>query len=187
MIYSAIASIDGFIEDGNGAFGWAEPDEEVFRFINDLERPIGTYLFGRRMYDTMKYWETAPGDESVPAFHRDFTDIWHQAEKIVFSRSLDTPSTARTKVVRTFDTDEISRLKTAAARDLTVGGAELAGQAIKAGLVDELQLFVVPVIVGGGKAWLPSQVRLDLDLVDSRSFASGFVFLRYRCAPRSIS
>ncbi len=187
MIYSAIASIDGFIEDASGTFDWAEPDEEVFRFLNDLQRPIGTYLFGRRMYDTMKYWETAPGDESVPAFHRDFTEIWHQGEKIVFSRTLDAPSTARTKIVRDFDADEISRLKTAAARDLAVGGAQLAGQAIKAGLVDELQLFVVPVIVGGGKAWLPSEVRLDLDLVDSRSFASGFVFLRYRCAPRAFS
>ncbi|MGZ4750042.1 MAG: dihydrofolate reductase family protein, partial [Oryzihumus sp.] len=173
LVYAAIASLDGYIEDLSGEFGWAAPDEEVHAFVNDLERPIGTYLYGRRMYETMRYWETAPMDASQRPVVRDFTDIWQQAEKIVFSRTLESVSSARTWIERSFEPGAVRRLKASARLDMTVGGAELAGQAVAAALVDELHLFVVPVVVGGGKPWLPSGVRLDLELLDARQFASG--------------
>jgi dihydrofolate reductase len=182
LIYSAIASLDGYIEDANGAFDWGAPDAEVHGFVNELERSVGTYLYGRRMYDTMLYWESAPFDDSVSALHRDFTRIWQAAQKIVYSRTLDSVSSAKTRLERRFDAEAIRHLKSASGDDLTVGGADLAGQAIAANLVDELQLFVVPVIVGGGKPWLPQDVHLSLELVESHRFASGVVFLRYRPA-----
>jgi dihydrofolate reductase len=180
LIYSAIASLDGYIEDQQGRFEWAEPDEEVFRYLNELERPIGTYLYGRRMYETLRHWESAPTDENAAEYVRDWAQMWRRAEKVVFSRTLETASTARTRIERRFDTNSISALKESGSSDLTVGGADLAGQAIKVGLVDEIQLFTVPAIVGGGKPWLPRGTRLDLDLLDSHTFANGFVFLRYR-------
>ncbi len=180
LIYAAIASLDGYIEDPQGRFEWGEPDEDVFRFLNELERPVGTHLYGRRMYETLSYWESAPTDENVPAYVRDWTRIWREAEKVVFSRSLEAVSTARTRIERSFDAQYVRDLKATVRRDLTVGGADLAGQAIEAGLVDELHLYTVPVIVGGGKPWLPSGMRLDLDLLDSHPFTNGFVFLRYR-------
>ncbi len=180
LIYSAIASLDGYVEDAQGRFEWAEPDEEVFRFLNELERPVGIHLYGRRMYETLRYWETAPTDESVPGYIRDWAQIWRSAEKIVYSRTLDAVSTARTRLERNFDAQEIKDLKATVGWDLVVGGPELAGQAIRAGLVDEYQLYVVPVVVGGGKPWLPRGIRLDLERVDSHLFASGFIFLRYR-------
>jgi dihydrofolate reductase len=180
LIYAAIASLDGYVEDREGRFDWAAPDEEVMAFVNDLERPIGTYLYGRRMYETMRFWETAPLNDNAPAPDRDFTEIWRGAEKVVYSRTLDAVSSARTRIERDFDAARIRQLKRSLPRDLTVGGAELAGQAIAAGLVDELQLFMVPVVVGGGKAWLPGSVRLDLELLESRRFAGGVVFVRYR-------
>jgi dihydrofolate reductase len=179
LIYSAIASLDGYVEDAEGRFDWAEPDEEVFCFVNDLERPIGTYLYGRRMYETMRYWETVSlGDQ--PACIRDFTQIWRGADKIIYSRSLASAPSARTRIERSFDPEVVRRLKAAARDDLTIGGAGLAGQAIRAGLVDELQLFAVPVAVGGGKRWLPKDVRLDLQLADTRRFAKGFLYSNYR-------
>jgi dihydrofolate reductase len=177
LIYSAIASLDGYVEDSHGRFEWGEPDEEVHSFLNDLERSVGTYLYGRRMYETMLYWETVPTDVSPAA--RDFTDIWRQAEKIVYSRTLDSASSARTSIERSFEPETIRRLKASAGFDMTIGGAELAGQAMAAGLVDELQLFVAPVVVGGGKSWLPGGLRLDLELVDARRFASGMTCARY--------
>jgi dihydrofolate reductase len=180
LIYSAIASLDGYIEDPQGGFEWGEPDEDVFRFLNELERPIGTYLYGRRMYETLSFWESAPIDENVPEYIRDWTQIWREAEKVVFSRTLEAVPAARTRIERSFDAQVISDLKATVSRDLTIGGADLACQAIEAGLVDELHLYTVPVIVGGGKPWLPRGMRLDLDLLDSRSFTNGFVFLRYR-------
>jgi dihydrofolate reductase len=180
LIYSAIASLDGFVEDVRGEFDWSAPDDEVLSFINGLERPVGTYLYGRRMYETMQYWETAPLGDGVPSVLREFTQIWHGAEKIVYSRTLESVSTARTRVERTFDGDAIRRLKLMSSDDLTVGGADLARQAIEAQVVDELQLFVVPVVVGGGKPWLPKGVHLSLELLDVHTFASGVVFLRYR-------
>jgi dihydrofolate reductase len=182
LIYSAIASADGYIEDAGGSFGWAEPDEELFRLVNELERPVGTYLYGRRMYETMRYWETAQVG-GQPPWVQDFTRIWQAADKIVFSTTLASAPTARTRIERTFTPGMIRQLKQAASRDMTVGGADLAGQALTAGLVDELQLFLVPTIVGGGKPALPAGARLDLDLLDTRRFASGAVYLRYRSKP----
>jgi dihydrofolate reductase len=183
LIYSAITSLDGYVEDAQGNFDWAAPDEEVFSFINDHERSVGTYLYGRRMYETMVYWETAPLDKNAPVFVRDFTQIWQAAEKVVYSRTQKSTSSAKTRIERTFHPETVRRLKATTSHDLTVGGADLAGQAIGAGLVDELQQYVVPVIVGGGKPWLPKTLRLDLELLDSTRFASGVVFLRYRPKP----
>jgi dihydrofolate reductase len=163
LFYSAIASADGYVEDAARSFDWAAPDEELHRFVNDLERPVGTYLYGRRMYETMLYWETAHTVPGQPSFVREFTGIWQAAEKIVFSKTLQSVSSARTRIERNFDPDMVRQLKSATGHDMTVGGADLAGQAIKARLVDELQLFLVPIVVGGGKRALPNGVRSDLN------------------------
>jgi dihydrofolate reductase len=179
LIYSAIASADGYVEDAAGNFDWAAPGEELFRFVNDLERPAGTYLYGRRMYETMLYWETAHTAPGQPSFVREFTGIWQAAEKIVFSKTLASVSSARTRIEPDFDPGMVRHLKSATGHDMTVGGADLAGQAIKAGLVDELRLFLVPAVVGGGKRALPNGVRSDLELLDTQRFASGAVYLRY--------
>ena len=184
LIYMAIASLDGFIEDASGGFGWAQPDEEVHSFVNELVRPVGTYLYGRRMYETMAYWERPPGLDEEPPVVRDFAAIWQAADKVVFSRTLAAASTARTRVERAFDADAIRALKAGSGDDIGIGGPELAGQAVASGLVDELQLFLVPVIVGTGKRWLPEvEVRSGLGLLDDRHFANGTVFLRYRARP----
>jgi dihydrofolate reductase len=180
LIYSAIASADGYVEDAAGGFDWAAPDEEVLCFVNDLERPVGTYLYGRRMYQTMVYWETAHTLPDQPSSLRDFTGIWRAADKIVFSRTLEWASSARTRIEPNFDPGMIAKLKSAADHDMSVGGADLAGQAIAAGLVDELQLILVPAIVGGGKPALPSGVRFDMELLDTHRFGNGTVYLRYR-------
>jgi dihydrofolate reductase len=180
LIYSAIASLDGYVEDSQGRFDWAEPDEEVFSAVNDLQRPVGTYLYGRRMYETMLSWEMAPSDENVPAHRRDFIQMWQAAEKLVYSRTLESVASARTRIERSFDPQSIRKLKRTVSRDVTVGGADLAGQAVDAGLVDEFQLFLAPVIVGGGTSWLPKGLRLSLELLEERRFASGSVLLRYR-------
>jgi dihydrofolate reductase len=179
LIYSAIVSLDGYHEDEKGNFDWSAPDEEVHGFINDLERPVGTYLYGRRMYETMLYWETVNTEDEPPVVG-DFADIWRAADKIVFSTSLGTASSARTRIERALDPDAIRELKAAEERDITIGGPNLAAHALRAGLVDECQIFVTPVIVGAGKSYLPDNVRLDLDLMDERRFGSGVVFLRYR-------
>ncbi|HEX6936165.1 MAG TPA: dihydrofolate reductase family protein [Actinomycetes bacterium] len=179
LIYSAITSLDGYIEDEDGKFDWSAPDAEVHTFVNDLERPIGTYLYGRRMYDVMVAWETlALADQ--PPFTRDFAEIWRAAEKIVYSRTLVTVSSARTRIERDFDPDALRALKSSAGRDITVGGPELAAQAFRAGLVDECHLFVAPIVVGGGKQSLPDKVRLRFELLDERRFGNGTVHLRYR-------
>jgi len=180
LIYSAITSLDGYVADEAGKFDWAEPDEEVHRLVNDLERPVGTYLYGRRMYEVMAYWETAHALPDQPPFVRDFAEIWQAADKIVYSKTLETAATARTRIERAFDPETVRQLKASAERDITVGGPDLAAQAIRAGLVDELQLFVAPVVVGGGKQSLPDHVRLKLELLDERRFGSGVVYLRYR-------
>jgi dihydrofolate reductase len=177
LIYSAIASIDGYVEDEAGTFDWAAPDEEVHAFVNELERPIGTYLYGRRMYETMAVWETIDDDHPVM---RDFAELWRAAEKIVYSRTLESPASARTRIERDFDPEAVRRLKETARSDISVGGAELAGEAIVAGLVDEYHLILVPVLVGGGKRAFPDGVRLDLELLDERRFAGGAAYLRYR-------
>jgi dihydrofolate reductase len=183
LIYSAIASADGYVEDAAGRFDWAAPDEELLSFVNDLERPVGTYLYGRRMYETMLYWETARTVPGQPPSVREFTGIWQAAEKVVFSTALESVPSARTRIERNFDPGMVRQLKSAAGHDMAVGGADLAGQAIQAGLVDELQLLLVPVMVGGGKRALPGGVRLDLELQDTQRFASGAVYLRYRLKP----
>ncbi len=177
LIYSAIASLDGYVADEDGKFDWAAPGEEVHSFINDLERPVGTYLYGRRMYEVMAVWETLADD--APAM-RDFAQIWRAADKVVYSRTLEAVSSARTRLERDFDPEAIRQLKSAAARDIGVGGSELAGQAIRAGLVDEIQLFLTPILVGGGTPALPDDVRVRLELVDERRFADGVVYLHYR-------
>jgi dihydrofolate reductase len=181
LVYTAIASLDGYVEDERGGFEWARPDEEVHAFANELERPVGTHLLGRRLYETMRVWETFGLDHPSPIV-REFGELWRSAEKIVYSRTLETPSTARTRIERRLEPESIRRLKAQATRDLSVGGAELAAQAIDAGLVDELGLFVVPVLVGGGKRALAQQMRSQLELLDERRFAGGFVYLRYRVA-----
>jgi dihydrofolate reductase len=181
LIYSAIASLDGYVADEDGKFDWAAPDEEVHSFVNELERPVGIYLYGRRMYEVMVYWETADtlADQS-PSPEREFADIWKAADKIVYSKTLEQAASARTRIEREFDPEAVRRLKGSAERDLSVGGPDLAAQAIKAGLVDELHLFVAPIIVGGGTPWLPGGVRLKLELLDQRRFGSGVVYLQYR-------
>jgi dihydrofolate reductase len=178
LIYSAIASLDGYIADENGNFDWAAPDEEVHAFVNDLERPVGTYLYGRRMYETMAVWETMALDDEPPVM-RDFAGIWRAADKVVYSRTLHNVSTPRTRLEREFDADAVRELKEQAAANIAVGGAELAAQAIRAGLVDELQLLLAPVVVGGGAQALPAGTRMDLDLREERRFGNGTVYLRY--------
>jgi dihydrofolate reductase len=181
LIYAAIASLDGYVEDEDGKFDWAVPDEEVHAFVNDLERPLGTYLYGRRMYETMVFWETAGGDDEPPVFN-DYAEIWRDAEKIVYSRRLQTVAAAKTRIERDFDAEDIRRLKESSPADISVGGAELAGQALEAGLVDECHLFLFPIAVGGGKRALPDGVRTQLELLDERRFAGGVVHLHYRVA-----
>lgn len=179
-MYIATASLDGYIEDEEGNFDWGAPSQEEFCFVNDVLRPIGTYLFGHRMYETMLYWETANGLPDQPAAATDFLDIWRVSDKIVYSKALESVSSARTRIERAFDAEVVRRMKSTAARDISVGGAELAAQAIKAGLVDELHLFVVPIVLGGGKRCLPTNVRVNLELLNERRFGSGRVYLRYR-------
>ncbi|WP_236794195.1 dihydrofolate reductase family protein [Amycolatopsis sp. GM8] len=180
LIYSAIASLDGYVEDEHGGFEWAAPDEEVHAFVNELERPIGTYLYGRRMYETMMYWETVPASADESKAFQDFAEIWRAAEKIVYSRTLQKPSTVRTRIEADFDPAAIQRLKASADRDLSIGGAELGGEALAAGLVDEVHLLLGPILVGGGKRALPDGVRLQLELMDEHRFGSGVVHLHYR-------
>ena len=180
LVYSVLMSLDGYIEDKSGRFDWAAPDEEVHAFVNELERPIGTHLYGRRMYETMVYWETAHTAADEPPVILDYAAIWQAADKVVYSRTLQAASSARTRIERDFDPEAIRQLKEAG--DISVGGPELAAQAFAAGLVDEIQLFVVPVVVGGGKQALPDGIHLQLELVEERFFGSGTVYLRYRAA-----
>jgi len=168
------------VADEAGNFDWSAPDEEVHAFVNDLERPIGTYLYGRRMYEVMAYWETAPTTAEAPPVMRDFAEIWQAADKVVFSRTLDEVSSAKTRIERELDRDAVRRMKASAERDLSVGGPELAAQALAAALVDECHLFVSPIVVGGGTRALPDGVRLGLELVDERRFGNGVVHLHHR-------
>jgi dihydrofolate reductase len=180
LIYSAISSLDGYVADEDGNFDWAVPDEEVHAFINDLDRPVGTYLYGRRMYETMVGWETDPTLADRSPLMRDFAQIWRAADKIVYSRTLERVTSARTRIERDFDPEAVRRMKAAAGRDLTVGGPDLAAHAIKAGLVDEWRLFLTPIVVGGGKRSVPDNVRVRLELLDERRFKGGVVYLHYR-------
>ena len=185
LIYSAITSLDGYVADENDNFDWAAPDEEVHAFVNDLERPIGTYLYGRRMYEVMRYWETASTSADEPAVMRDFAELWQAADKIVYSKTLDTPTTARTRLERDFDPEAVRQLKASADRDLTIGGPQLAAQALEAGLVDEIHLLLNPVLVGAGNPALPHAVRIQLELLDERRFGNGVVHVHYRTEARN--
>jgi dihydrofolate reductase len=180
LIYSSVASLDGYIADKAGNFDWAAPDDELHAFVNDLERPVGTYLYGRRMYEVMRFWENPDLLADRSQVMRDFAAIWQAADKVVFSRTLRAASTAKTRIERDLDREAIRELKAAAEGDITVGGAELAAHAIRAGLVDEFQLFFVPVLVGGGTRSLPDDVLLKLELLDEHRFGSGAIYLNYR-------
>ena len=180
LIYMAIASLDGYVADEDGKFDWAKPDEEVHAFVNDLERPIGTHLYGRRLYEVMIGWETMHTLPDQTPETLDFAAIWQAAEKVVYSRTLETASTARTRIERELDPAAIRQMKADADRDIGIGGATLAGEAIRAGLVDELHLLVNPIVVGAGTPSLPDGVRWTLELLDERRFANGVVYLRYR-------
>jgi dihydrofolate reductase len=180
LVYSAITSLDGYIADERGNFDWAEPDAEVHAYVNDLERPMGAHLYGRRLYEVMRVWETFGDDPDESAVVRDFAAVWRAADKVVYSGTLDAVSTTRTRLERSFDPDAVRALKAEATQDVTVGGAGLAAEALAAGLVDEINLFLNPVVVGGGTAALPDGLRVSLTLVDEHRFTGGVVHLRYR-------
>jgi dihydrofolate reductase len=180
VIYIANVSLDGYIEDADGSINWTDPDDDVFVFITDLVRSVGTYLYGRRLYETMAVWETDPALAAESELMADFARVWQAADKVVYSTTLHDVSTARTRLERDFDPDAVRGLKASAERDLTVGGANFAAHAFEAGLVDECQLLVHPVVVGGGKPSLPRDMRVDLELLDERRFGNGAVYLRYR-------
>jgi dihydrofolate reductase len=175
LIYAALCSLDGYVADEQGNFEWAAPDDEVHAAVNDIERAVGTQLYGRRMYDVLAVWETIESDDPVI---RDFAELWRGADKIVYSRTLDAPRSARTRIEREFDPEAVRQIKETA--DISIGGPELAGQALEAGLIDELHLFINPVVVGGGTPALPAGARAQLELLGERRFDSGVVQLHYR-------
>ena len=180
LIYSAATSLDGYVNDEDGGFAWAAPDEEVHSFFNELERPLGTYLYGRRLYEVMRYWQDPDDLNAQPSYIKDYAEIWQGADKVVYSSSLDSASTPRTRLEREFDPAVVRELKGAAGADLSVGGPGLAAEALRAGLVDELHQVLHPVVVGGGTPWLPDGLRLELGLLDERRFSGGAVHLHYR-------
>lgn len=180
LVYTAITSLDGYIEDDTGRFDWAVPDAEVHGFLNDLEEPVRTHLYGRRMYETMAVWETIGHETGVSAVEAEFADVWRALDKIVFSRTLDAVWTPRTRLEREFDAAAVRRLKETADGDISISGPALAEHAFRAGLVDDVHLFVFPIIVGAGKPGLPRDVRVDLELLHQRRFASGVVHLHHR-------
>jgi dihydrofolate reductase len=186
LIYSAIASLDGFVADADGHFDWSVPDDEVHAYVNELERPIGTYLYGRRLYEVMAAWERADGPGFAAPLMQDYAALWRAADKVVFSTTLAAVETARTRLERTFDPAAVERMKASSARDITVGGPGLAAHALAAGLVDECNLFVCPVVVGGGTPWLPAHLRVRLELLDERRFGNGVVHLHYRMRPEPV-
>ena len=179
LIYTGITSLDGYMVDADGSFAWAAPDEEVHAFVNELERPVGTHLLGRRMYEVMRYWDTALQQTDVSAVEEEYAQIWQAADKIVYSSTLPAPGTARTRVERTFDADQVRDLKDRTHADLSVGGPHLAAYALRAGLVDEVRQILAPTVVGGGTALFPDGLRMELDLLDERRFGGGFLYLRY--------
>jgi dihydrofolate reductase len=180
LIYSMLTSLDGYTEDANGKFGWGAPaDAEVHTYINELGSSVGTYLYGRRMYETMVYWETADTIPDQPPFVLEWARQWKAAEKIVYSRTITEPRSARTRIEREFDAASVRRLKESVEDDISVDGPALAAHALRAGLVDEIHMIVCPVVVGGGKRFFPDGVRLGLDLLEERRFVNGVAALRY--------
>lgn len=182
LIYTGITSLDGYVADSAGNFDWSAPDQEVHSYVNKHEGDVGTYLYGRRIYEVMLFWETAHTEPDLPDVEREFADIWRAADKIVYSTTLTVPSSARTRLESAFDPVAVRQLKESADRDLAIGGADLAAQAVRAGLVDEYHVYVTPHIVGGGTPYLPRDVRVDLELMDAHRFGGGTVHLRYRAA-----
>jgi dihydrofolate reductase len=182
LIYVTNVSLDGFIEDEHGRFDWTEPDDEQFAFITDLIRPVGTYLYGRRLYETMAVWETEPALAAQSELRADFARVWQAADKIVYSTTLDAVSTAKTRLEPHFDPNVIREMKGTASRDLMVGGANLAAHAFNAKLIEECHLFIGPAVVGRGKPSLPSELHAKLELLDERRFDNGVVYVRYRIA-----
>jgi dihydrofolate reductase len=182
LIYTSITSLDGFVSDAEGNFDWGNPDEEVHSFVNDLERPSGTYLYGRRMYDVMALWDSPSFVEGQPAYIRDYAELWRAADKVVYSKTLAEAATARTHIEREFDPESVRKRKTEADRDLSIGGPELAAHAFRAQLIDEIRFIVAPIVVGTGNPALPGDVRLGLELLDERRFANGMVYVGYRVA-----
>ena len=180
LIYTINMSLDGYIEDKDGKFDWTDPSDEVFRFITDLIRADGMHLYGRRTYESMMVWETDPSLAGPSPLMRDFAQVWQAADKIVYSRTLEAVPTRKTQIERNFEPEAIRRLKDSLQQDIHIGGAELAAQAFRSGLIDEFNLFIKPIIVGGGKPALPDNVRLKLELVEERRFDNGEIFLRYR-------
>jgi dihydrofolate reductase len=180
LIYVSNVSLDGYIEDEHGSFDWTAPEDDFFAFITDLVRPVGTYLYGRRLYDTMAVWETDPALAAQSELRADFANIWQAADKVVYSTTLDAVSTARTRLEHNFDPASVRDMKASATSDLTVGGALLAAHALKAGLVDECHLFIRPILLGGGKPALPSDTCAELELLDDRRLSNGVMYLRYR-------
>jgi dihydrofolate reductase len=178
LSYTGIMSLDGYVADAKGSFDWSMPDEEVHAFVNDLDRGIGTYLLGRRMYEVLEVWEHMDLTDE-PDVIRDYADIWRAADKIVYSTTLESVASGRTTVERKFDPVAVRRLKAEAERDLSVGGPDLADSAIRMGLVDDYHLFMSPVVVGGGKRYLPADVHLELELMGERCFENGVIYLHY--------
>ena len=179
LIYFTLASLDGYIADADGKFDWAEPDAEVHTFVNELARPAGTYLYGRRMYEVMTAWEDPEAVAGQPPHITEFAEIWQAADKVVYSRTLEEARTERTRIEREFDPETVAQMKESAERDLMIGGPDIASHAFRAGLVDEVQLVLAPIIVGAGNRALPDDVRLELELLDERRFENGMVFVRY--------
>lgn len=180
LIYVTNTSVDGYIEDEAGRFDWTPTDDELFAFITDLVRPLGTYLYGRRLYQSMALWETDPRLAAGSELRTDFANVWQGADKVVYSTSLTSVATARTRLEHTFDPDAVRAMKASASRDLMVGGAQLAARAFDAGLVEECHLFIRPVVVGGGKPALPGGMRADLDLLEEVRLSGDVVYVRYR-------
>ena len=180
LIYSALTSLDGYVADEDGNFDWAQPDEEVHSFVNERARAIGTYLIGRRMYEVLRYWDDPPDLVEQQPPEREYAGIWQAADKIVYSSTLESAPAARTRIERRFDPAAVGRMKETGSADMSVGGPGLAAEALRAGLVDELEQILHPVVVGGGRAWLPDHLHLELELIDEGRFAGGAVHLRYR-------
>jgi len=179
LLYSAITSLDGYVADADGNFDWAEPDLEVHAFVNDRERPIGTYLYGRRMYEVMQAWETLGDEPEAPDVARDYATLWRAADKVVYSTTLGATPTSRTRLERSFDPDAVRAMKETAAADLGIGGPGIAAHALRAGLVDEISLYLNPIVVGAGTPALPAGFTTPLRLVDEHRFGNGVVYLQY--------
>jgi dihydrofolate reductase len=179
LMYVSNVSLDGFIEDEHGGFEWTEPDDGQFAFVTDLVRPVGTYIYGRRLYETMAVWETEPALSAQSDLYAEFARVWQAADKIVYSSTLDAVSTGNSRLERRFDPDSIRKMKATTSRDLMVGGANIAAYAFNAGLIDECHLFICPCVVGRGKPSLPSDLRAKLELLDERRFDNGVVYVRH--------